>query len=189
MDKHSDQIIQWVCEMALTDSQAAFRFIYLHYYQKIIRFIRLYISSAEETEEIVSDTFLAVWQNRKNLEEIVSFNAYVYKIAYNKIVSYYRKQSKDKQELDITYVDLFLCTNTTPEEELITKENLDLLNRAINSLPDKCKLAFKLVREDKLKYKDVAEILNISVKTVEAHLATATRKLRETLGISRNKEF
>ena len=52
---------------------------------------------------------------------------------------------------------------------------------AIDSLPAKCKMAFKLVREDRLKYKEVAAILDISVKTLEAHLANAVRKLRETL--------
>ena len=51
----------------------------------------------------------------------------------------------------------------------------------IESLPAKCKMAFKLVREDRLKYKEEAAILDISVKTLEAHLANAVRKLRETL--------
>lgn len=54
-------------------------------------------------------------------------------------------------------------------------------NEAINTLPDKCKMAFKLIREDKMKYKDAANILEISVKTLEAHIATAVRKLRESL--------
>ena len=55
------------------------------------------------------------------------------------------------------------------------------LNRAIEALPPKCKMAFKLVREDKLKYKEVASILEISIKTVENHLVNAVKKLRETL--------
>ncbi|WP_245832444.1 sigma-70 family RNA polymerase sigma factor [Massilibacteroides vaginae] len=55
------------------------------------------------------------------------------------------------------------------------------INSAINSLPQKTKVAFKLIREDNLKYKEVSEILGISVKTVEAHVTTAVRKLREAL--------
>lgn len=146
-----------------------------------MRFIRLYISSKEEAEEIVSDIFIALWQNRKNLPEVNNFDSYIYKIAYYKIVSLFRRQYGEKENLDVSNIDLFLRTETTPEIELITKENIHLLNSAVNTLPDKCKLTFKLIREDKLKYKEVAEIMNISVKTVEAHLATAIRKLRETL--------
>ena len=83
--------------------------------------------------------------------------------------------------LDEISIDLFTSTETTPEEELISQEGIHRLNLAIDSLPAKCKMAFKLVREDKLKYKEVAAILDISVKTLEAHLANAVRKLRETL--------
>ena len=83
--------------------------------------------------------------------------------------------------MDEISVDLFTSTENTPEEELISKEKIKRLNQAIDSLPAKCKMAFKLVREDKLKYKEVATILDISIKTLEAHLANAVRKLREAL--------
>ena len=87
----------------------------------------------------------------------------------------------EQVSLDEISIDLFTSTETTPEEELISQEGIHRLNLAIDSLPAKCKMAFKLVREDKLKYKEVAAILDISVKTLEAHLTNAVRKLRETL--------
>lgn len=77
--------------------------------------------------------------------------------------------------------DLFFRTETTPEDDLISKEAVSEINEAINDLPEKIKIVFKLIREDNLKYKEVAEILGISVKTVESHMTTAVRKLRETL--------
>ena len=80
-----------------------------------------------------------------------------------------------------TVADLFFQTDTTPEEDFISKETVNSLNNAINSLPDKCKMAFKLVREDKMKYKDAAQVLDISVKTLEAHITTAVKKIREAL--------
>jgi len=151
------------------------------YYQRLIRFVYPYVTLQTEAEEIVSDTFLAVWDNRKSLSGINNFDSYIYSIARNKAISHYRSQFIDKVTLDENLIDLFLHTETTPEQELITKEEINKLNAAINLLPEKCKMAFKLVREDKLKYKEVAEILDISVKTVEAHLTTAIKKLRETL--------
>ena len=134
MGENRDDIIQWVCEMALSDSQTALKSLYMAYFGPLMRFTGMYVSSPAEAEEIVSDT-----------------------------------------------IDLFTSTETTPEEELISQEGIHRLNLAIDSLPAKCKMAFKLVREDKLKYKEVAAILDISVKTLEAHLANAVRKLRETL--------
>ena len=167
--------------MAISDSQPAFKSLYMAYFPKLMRFVSLYVSSSVETEEIVSDTLLAVWSSRNTLPDITNFDSYIYAIARNKVVSYYRIKQIKKVDLEENDIDLFIHTDTTPEEELINKESIARLNAAINSLPNKCKLAFKLVREDKLKYREVATILDISIKTLEAHLATAVRKLRETL--------
>lgn len=178
---HTTEIMQWVYEVSLTDSQVAFKSLYLAYFQKLMRFVSLYLSSTEEVEEIVSDTFLAVWNNRKNLSDISNFSAYIYTIARNKIISHYRSQQPRTIELVQNSIDLFAHTDTTPEDNLIRREDIERLNAAIDSLPYKCKMTFKLIREDNLKYKEVATLLDISVKTVEAHLATAIRKLREAL--------
>lgn len=167
--------------MALHDSQMAFKSLYFTYFRRMMRFTTLYVSSAVEAEEIVSDTFLAVWNNRKSLLKIANFDAYIYSIAKHKAISYYRTIHMEQIELNEISIDLFTYTETTPEDDLISKERINQLNKAIDALPAKCKAAFKLVREDKLKYKEVATILDISVKTLEAHLSTAIKKLRESL--------
>lgn len=167
--------------MALSDSQTALKSLYMTYFGPLMRFTGMYVSSPAEAEEIVSDTFLAIWNNRKQLPGISNFDSYIYTVARHKAISYYRKQHMEQVSLDEISIDLFTSTETTPEEELISQEGIHRLNLAIDSLPAKCKMAFKLVREDKLKYKEVAAILDISVKTLEAHLANAVRKLRETL--------
>lgn len=167
--------------MAVSDSQTAFKSIYLAYFHRLIRYVSLYISSEVETEEIVSDTLLAVWNNRHTLPDVTNFDSYIYAIAKNKVINHYRIKRIDKVELEENHIDLFIHTATTPEEDLISKEDIERLNRAINALPPKCKMAFKLIREDKLKYKDAAVLLDISVKTLEEHIATAVRKLREAL--------
>ena len=165
MGENRDDIIQWVCEMALSDS------LYMAYFGPLMRFTGMYVSSPAEAEEIVSDTFLAIWDNRKQLPGISNFDSYIYTVARHKAISYYRKQHMEQVSLDEISIDLFTSTETTPEEELISQEGIHRLNLAIDSLPAKCKL----------KYKEVAAILDISVKTLEAHLANAVRKLRETL--------
>lgn len=181
MERISNEIPQWICEIALSDSQTAFKSLFMAYHQRLTRFTSLYVSSSLEAEEIVSDTFMTLWSNRRSLPEVSNFDSYIYTIARHKAISLYRTQHMEKVELDEKNIDLFIHTETTPEEELISKECINHLNEAINTLPDKCKMAFKLIREDKLKYKEAATILDISVKTLEAHITTAIRKLREEL--------
>ena len=158
MGENRDDIIQWACEMALSDSQTALKSLYMTYFGPLMRFTGMYVSSPAEAEEIVSDTFLAIWNNRKQLPGISNFDSYIYTVARHKAISYYRKQHMEQVSLDEISIDLFTSTETTPEEELISQEGIHRLNLAIDSLPAKCKMAFKLVREDKLKYKEVAAI-------------------------------
>ena len=128
--------MQWVCEIALSDSQTAFKSLYLAYFQRLMRFTSLYVPSSVEAEEIVSDTFLSLWNNRKSLPEISNFDSYIYGIARHKAISLYRTQHMEKVQIDENTIDLFAHTDTTPEEELISKECIDHLNEAINTLPD-----------------------------------------------------
>lgn len=152
------------------------------YYLRLTRFIGLYVSSSVDIEEIISDTFLALWDNRKRLMEVTNFNSYIYGIARHKAISFSRKKQIESIDIDEYPMDLFARTETTPEDNMISKEAIQNINSAINSLPEKTKITFKLIREDNLKYKEVADILGISIKTVEAHMSIAVRKLREALG-------
>ena len=181
LDRNQENITQWVCELALADSQQALKALYLTYFERLMRFVATYVSPQESVEEVVSDTFLVIWENRKKLLEVGRFDAYLYAVARNKAVSYLRTQQQEMCSLDEIPVDLYDATCTSPEEDLISQEEIRLLNKAIQSLPPKCRMAFKLVREDHFKYKEAASILQISVKTLEAHVATAVRKLYEVL--------
>ena len=180
-EKHTDDVSRWMNEIADFNSRVAFESLYYHYFDRLLRFVSLYIPILVEAEEIVLDTFTDIWSGRKKLSAIKNPDAYIYSITRNKAISFLRSQHKNTIPLNETTIDLFIHTDTTPEDDLISDESIRQLNEAINSLPYKCKMAFKMVREDKMKYKDVATILNISVKTVEAHIATATKKLREIL--------
>jgi RNA polymerase sigma-70 factor (ECF subfamily) len=180
LKKIPDEILQWVHEFSQSGSEAAFKSLYVAYFQRLMRFVIPYVSTPQEAEEIVSDSFIALWENRKSLFKVSNVEAYLYTITRNKTISYLRSLHAEETAMEES-VDSFLYTETTPEDELISKEGVERLNAAINSLPEKCKIVFQLVREDKMKYKDVARILNISIKTVETHITTAVKKLRECL--------
>ena len=96
MGENRDDIIQWACEMALSDSQTALKSLYMTYFGPLMRFTGMYVSSPAEAEEIVSDTFLAIWNNRKQLPGISNFDSYIYTVARHKAISYYRKQHMER---------------------------------------------------------------------------------------------
>lgn len=179
--KNAVEIAHYIQEIALNDSQIALEKLYTCYFYDLLRYSMMYVSSEHDAEEIVSDTFLTVWENRKNLLKLSNFNAYIYTIVRNKSISSFRTSHTQDVNLENTPIDIFAYTDVTPEDELISKEKVAEINSAINSLPNKCKMAFKLVKENNLKYKEVAEILNISIKTLEAHLTLAVKKIRESL--------
>lgn len=179
--KNTAEISYYVREIALNNSQIALKELYTCYFYDLLHYSMIYVNNSHDAEEVISDTFLSVWENRKKLLEISNFNSYIYTIVRNKSISQFRSMHIENQSIDTIPIDIFAYTDITPENELISKEKIAEINSAINSLPNKCKIAFKLVKENNLKYREVAEILNISVKTLEAHLATALKKIRESL--------
>ena len=96
-------------------------------------------------------------------------------------MNHLRNRKIDLVDLDTFQVDAFKNTETTPESIYITHETVEALNSAINELPQKTKLAFHLVREDKMKYKEAAVVLGVSIKTIEKQVASAVAKLKEKL--------
>ena len=169
-------------DLAFNDSHEALRSLYLHYRERIHRYVLLYVKSNEVARELVSDVFVALWENRKYIPEVSNLDAYTYRIAKFKALNYLRVKSISPVDLDGMDIDLFAHTKVTPEDQLISNETIEALNNAVSQLPAKCKIAFKLVREDGMKYKDAAQHLGISVKTLEAHLSTAVKRIRTILG-------
>jgi RNA polymerase sigma-70 factor (ECF subfamily) len=170
-------------ELSFKDSEPALQSLYYAYSDRIMRHIYMYVKSHETAEELTSDVFFALWERRKTIPEINDFNAYIYKIAKFKALNYLRDNKTDYVDLDEVPLDLFAFTETTPEDDYISKELIDSVNEAIEQLPAKTKLAFKLVREDGMKYREAADHLGISVKTLEAHLTAAMKTITKILSL------
>ncbi len=179
-----------VNELVFGDAQNAMKTLYMFYYPKLILFISYYIKSKHEAEEIVSDTFYAVWEQRKKLSKVQNFNTYIYAIAKNNVFDYlkYKEKNNLRIKYDASEVEYLVKSSSNPETELIRNELIDKLNDAIESLPTQNKIAFKLVRELRLKYRDAAEIMGISLKTLEAHVTSAMKRLEKILDEELNSD-
>jgi RNA polymerase sigma-70 factor (ECF subfamily) len=161
--------------------EAAFKALYEYYSPRLFQFAYAIIHSRETAEEIVADVFLQIWQKRVRVGSLENFNWYVHITTRNISYSYYRKTSRrnrfDFDEAVLSYYQV----HANPEEILISQEILHVINQAINELPSKCKLIFKLVKEDNLKYREVAELLSLTHKTVENQMGIAIKKIHEAI--------
>ncbi len=139
------------------------------------------VKSKEAAEEIVSDVFIKLWQIRGRLKEINNLQVYLYTITKNFSLNYLTKTQKyPVVHLDEIEVELTLSA-ANPEELCISAEMITRINETVRQLPPQCRLIFQLVKESGLKYKEVAEILNVSQLTVRNQVAIATRKIAQHL--------
>ncbi len=171
-----------VIELCSHGSEKAFDQLFGLYYSPLRSYVLLYVDIEEVADEIVSDVFYAVWRTRKNILYPDSFDGYLYRIAKTRAINYLKRSKVHTLDIHNTLLDLSANLSTSsPEDILISDETVEKINNAIEELPPKCKATFKLVKEDKFSYRETARILDISVKTVDAHMCTAIKKIKESI--------
>jgi RNA polymerase sigma-70 factor (family 1) len=167
--------------IAYNDDAVAYKELFLLYHRRLLNFSITITKSKESSEEVVSDVFFKLWVNRSTLTTIENFHLYIYVVAKNLSINRALKEKKDQSfSLDETIVDA-KTIHTDPEQLMITSEMHKRIRAAIETLPPKCQLIFKLIREDGLKYKEVAELLGLSLKTVENQMTIALKKISESI--------
>ncbi len=163
------------------DDQVAFREFFNIYFDKVFRSAFAIVKDIELSEEIAEDVFYNFWQMRRRYEEIKNVEGYLYISAKNLALLHIKKGKKIIQVSRDEFDMIPPIENNTPEEIILTKELEQFLDRAVEQLPERCREIFKLVRLKGMKYKEVAGILDISVKTVENQIAIAIKKLKVEL--------
>ncbi|MES3018308.1 MAG: sigma-70 family RNA polymerase sigma factor [Bacteroidota bacterium] len=160
-----------------TSSETAYEELFNLLYHPIRKFALCMLHSNEEAEEVAEDVLITLWRKRKTLSEINNVHVYALIIAKNISLNILKKNSRNKtssiDEIDVS----FFFDSSTPEQIIIDNELKERLENAIQSLPPKCQLVFKLAKENNLSYREIGEVLSISVRTVDAHLVTANQKL------------
>lgn len=138
-------------------------------------------------EDIVQDVYYELWKKKDELEMENAIKYYLFRSIYTKTLNYlnsktYTEQEPFEQSTEGRIQQIYLQTFTYDQEsELMYKELQQEINTAINSLPEQCKKVFILSRKYELKNREIAEQLDISVKTVEKHISKALSILRLSL--------
>ena len=173
-----DSDVYFIQKLAAAGDQAAYKKIYYYYFQKLCLFAQAIVKVREAAEEIVEDVFIKIWQKKEKLAEIKNLKVYLYTAAKNTSLNYLSSKARTNitRPFDDINIELWKTTSN-PEQIMISDEIMSKIHGAVDSLPPRCKMIFKLIREDGLRYKEVSDILNISVHTIDAQMAIAIRKI------------
>ncbi|MBB6108729.1 RNA polymerase sigma-70 factor [Mucilaginibacter lappiensis] len=163
-------------KIAHDNDLAAFQKIYFLYYERLLKLACSFVKQTEVAEEIVDDVFVKIWANRTKLNEVNNLTVYLYVAIKNQAFNYNQVNRIICVDIESVGFELKDISNSV-EDVLITAELAKVINDAVQRLPEQCKMVFKLVKEDRLKYRNVAEILNISPKTVEYHMGNALKTI------------
>ncbi|HOZ13572.1 MAG TPA: RNA polymerase sigma-70 factor [Tenuifilaceae bacterium] len=160
--------------------EQVFETIFKTYYERLCNYANTILNDMDEAEEMVQGAFLTVWEKHDTLEIHTSVKSYLYRAVHNSCLNRVKHYKVRKTYGDAVKNQTELLHDDA-SQDLIGSELDAIVANAIDSLPDQCKLVFKLSRFENLTYAEIAEQLGISVKTVENHMVKALKVLREKL--------
>ena len=157
--------------------ELAFEKLYNNYKFRIAGNLFKLLKSDDLVKEILQELFFKIWEVRRNIDPEKSFKSYLFRIAENLVYDYFRKVAKDKRLLTkivASSSELYLHV----EEDMLSKEDAQKLQKAINLMPPQRKMVFTLCKLEGKSYKEVEEIMGISAKTISSHMLQANRFLK-----------
>lgn len=184
-DKNALGSLQEIALAIKAGSEDIFKSVYKAEYLNLVCFVRNYTKNKDDSEDLVQETMMTVWENRENIDPSKNFRSYLYTIAKHKTLNYLRdnaKRAKDGslQESDFLINSIALSSSSV-EEEINAMELQGFIDRVFLSLPEKFVDTFKMNRVEGLTYNEIAEQLGISVKVVEYHISITLKALRSRL--------
>ncbi len=159
--------------------ESAFRNLFNRYYPRLLNYAFVIIKNHESAQDIVSEVMYSIWERRSKLKEVKCLDTYLYISTRNKTLDYLKKNSRlVYTNFDKPYYKEYI-THYNPEKQLLHKEFFEIIDKAILNLPEKTRLVYRLIKEDGLKYQETADLLGISVKTVNNQLLRAMKVIRQ----------
>jgi RNA polymerase sigma-70 factor (ECF subfamily) len=155
----------------------------------LYRYINYFIEDSELCKDVISDVYLYIWQNRKKLPDVRNYENYLFICARNQSLNYLKTVNR-YQKIRLEQPDMDdiqgLPESATPEQDFLNEELKNIIELTINALPQRCRLIFFMIREEEMTYKEVAEILSISERTVQAQMCIALKKIGIVVNEYRN---
>lgn len=155
----------------------AFERLFKDHYRELHAYAQVILRDTITAEEIVQGMFLKFWEKRALLDIQTSVKAYLYRCVYNDSMNYLKHE-----KIKLKYTDFVVHSMNGTHEPASAKTELGelelQLHHALNELPEQCRTIFQMSRFEELKYREIAEELGLSVKTVENQMSKALKLLR-----------
>jgi RNA polymerase sigma-70 factor (ECF subfamily) len=160
--------------------EAAFEQVFKTHYKNLHAYAFTMLKDEDEAEEMVQQVFFKLWERSEHLSFSGSIAAYLYRAVHNESLNFIKHQKvKAGHQLHVAYS--MKNKSEQPHSKMIRKELEHKFREALNELPEQCRTVFQLSRFEDMKYKEIADKLDISVKTVENHMGKALKLLRTKL--------
>ena len=161
-------------------NQLIFESIFHSYYKELVLYAVRFVELQEEAEEIVQNLFVEIWNKRKELNVHTSLRAYLFGSVRNTSLNYIKHKKVEYKYRE--YNDFHIKNENYTEKDILVEEELSSrIENAIEKLPPERKKIFIMSRFEQLKYKEIAQKLNVSIKTVENQMGRALKFLKEEL--------
>jgi len=179
LSESDDLLLARLLKSSESESKGALKEVFFKYGQSLISLARRFTKDRETSEDIVQNVFLSIWRNRSSLVIEKGLKMYLYRAVRNQALNVLREarlvqEAHEKIRLTITPSKNFF-------DKVGYDELLKAIQRAIDSLPAQCREIFLMSRIDSLTYLEIAELLNLSEKTVETQMGRALKRLRQSL--------
>lgn len=183
MDTNFIKDVDLITALKNGDSRA-YTFLVNNYHHKLCVYAFTLTKDNDLSEDIVQNVFMAIWKKKSKLKDDLVIKSYLYRSVYNEFIDQYRKE-KPVLALEKKHFDA-LSVIVEDEDENSLEKLIKLVKKEIENLPPKCKQTFLLSKQDGLTNIEIAEFLNVSIKSVEAHITKAFSILRKTVGDKMN---
>lgn len=155
----------------------SFKQFYDAHYASLYRFLVSRGMSHDEAEDLIQKAFITIWEKREGIDETKSLRAYLFQIAYRQMINHIEYHSKFRDE-DLHDLKI---TAGNPDQDIDYLRLLDIIRKTIAVMPEKRKVVFELCFMKQFTYKETADALNVSIRTVENHMALAFKDLRKAV--------
>jgi RNA polymerase sigma-70 factor (family 1) len=166
-------------DLLKSGDEKAYTFLIDTYHHSLCVYANSLIKNIYSAEDIVQNAFIKVWEQRSKLKPDHSIKSFLYKLVYNEFIDLYRK-NQSLFSLEKSYYDTLHAIISEDDPESFQKI-VSAVNKEIENLPPKCKEVFILSKKEGLTNTEIAEHLNVSIKTVEAQITKAFSILRSTM--------
>jgi RNA polymerase sigma-70 factor (ECF subfamily) len=172
---NQDELIQ---QQLNAGEVTALEYLFHQYYDNLCRYTVVFTKDIVIAENIVQDLFVYIWEHRETIEIHLSFEAYLYQASRYKALNYKRDKARKDNILPFLAVQSNSRVSVGADEAIEFKELNQIIWKAIELLPDRCQQIFRLSRTEELSYREIAELMNISISTVDNQVNTAIKKIK-----------